>query len=188
MKFPVTCTKGQDLINWISIRPNSTFYSLRYDGVIDKEAFHEFVGRVREKSIYSQLEYYVTSSSANQQEFINKYIREIFHQVVKARSYRVFFSLKYEENFFFDSEWEKVLDLFNFYHNSMKHLPQSIYYKKIGKDTLFDFAKATYDDLPKYYKTAMTKQEIRELFAFVREKNPALFEDFYEFNVSSMED
>jgi hypothetical protein len=34
----------------------------------------------------------------------------------------------------------------------------------------------------------MTKQEIRELFAFVREENPALFEDFYEFNVSSMED
>jgi hypothetical protein len=70
----------------------------------------------------------------------------------------------------------------------MSHLPQSLYYTKISKDTLFDFAKATYDDLPFYYKRAMTKQEIRELFAFVREENPALFEDFYEFNVSSMED
>jgi Holliday junction resolvasome RuvABC DNA-binding subunit len=70
----------------------------------------------------------------------------------------------------------------------MSHLPQSLYYTKISKDTLFDFAKATYDDLPFYYKRAMTKQEIRELFAFVREENPALFEDFYKFNVSSMED
>ena len=188
MKFPVTCTKGQDLLKWMSIRPNSTFYSLRFDGVIEKECFRDFVGIVREKSIYNQLDYYVTASSANEQEFLSKYIQQIFRQVVKARSYRVFFSLKYEENFFIDSRWEKVLDLFNFYHNSMKHLPQSIYFRKIGKDTLFDFARATYDDLPAYYRKAMTKQEIRELFAFVREENPALFEDFYEFNVSSMED
>ena len=188
MKFPVTCTKGQDLLNWISIKPNSTFYSLRYDGVIDNDAFPDFVGIVSEKSIYKQLDYYITASSADQKEFLDKYIQQVFRQVVKARSYRVFFSLKYEENFFIDSRWERVLDLFNFYHNSMKHLPQSVYFKKINKDTLFDFAKATYDDLPAYYRKAMTKQEIRELFAFVREENPALFEDFYEFNVSSMED
>jgi hypothetical protein len=42
--------------------------------------------------------------------------------------------------------------------------------------------------LPFYYRQAMTKQEIRDLFTFVREENPALFEDFYEFNVSSKED
>ena len=188
MKFPVTCTKGQDLLNWMSIKPNSTFYSLQFNGVIEPEAFKDFVGIVREKSIYKQLDYYITASSANQKEFLDKYIQQVFRQVVKARSYRVFFSLKYEENFFIDSRWERVLDLFNFYHNSMKHLPQSVYFKKIYKDTLFDFAKATYNDLPFYYRQAMTKQEIRELFAFVREENPALFEDFYEFNVSSMED
>jgi hypothetical protein len=188
MKFPVTCTKGQDLINWMSIKPNSTFYSLRFDGVIEDECFRDFVGIVREKSVYKQLDYYVTASSLNEKEFLDKYIQRVFRQVVKARSYRVFFSLRYEENFFIDSRWEKVLDLFNFYHNSMKDLPQSIYYKKIGTDTLFDFARATYDNLPSFYKRAMTKQEIRELFAFVREENPALFEDFYEFNVSSMED
>ena len=188
MKFPVTCTNGQDLLNWISIKPNSTFYSLRYDGVIDADAFPHFVGIVREKAIYKQLDYYITASSSNEKEFLDKYIQQVFRQVVKARSYRVFFSLKYEENFFIDSRWERVLDLFNFYHNSMKHLPQSVYFSKISKDTLFDFAKATYNDLPAYYRRAMTKQEIRELFAFVREENPTLFEDFYKFNVSSMED
>ena len=169
------------------MRPNSTFYSLRYDGVIDDDAFDDFVGYVREKAIYKQLDYYVTASSANQQEFLDKYIVRIFHQVVKARSYRVFFSLKYEENFFIDSRWEKVLDLFNFYHNSMRCLPQSTYFKRIGEDTLFDFARATYDDLPAYYAKAMTRQEIRELFAFVREEKPELFEDFYEFYVNKME-
>ena len=188
MKFPVTCTKGQDLLNWMSIKPNSTFYSLQFNGVIEPEAFKDFVGIVREKSIYKQLDYYITASSMNQKEFLDKYIQQVFRQVVKARSYRVFFSLKYEESFFIDKRWERVLDLFNFYHNSMRHLPQSAYFKKIYKDTLFDFAKATYDDVPFYYRQAMTKQEIRELFTFVREENPALFEDFYKYNISSMED
>ena len=187
MKFPPTVTQGQELLNWISLRPNSTFYSLRYDGVIDDDAFDDFVGYVREKSIYKQLDYYVTASSANQQEFLDKYIQRIFRQVVKARSYRVFFSLKYEENFFIDSRWEKVLDLFNFYHNSMRCLPQSTYYTRIGNDTMFDFARATYDKLPSYYAKAMTRQEIRELFVFVREEKPELFEDFYEFYVNKME-
>ena len=187
MKFPPTVSNSDELLNWISLRPNSTFYSLRYDGVIDEDAFDDFVGYVREKSIYKQLDYYVTASSANQKEFLDKYIQTIFRQVVKARSYRVFFSLKYEENFFIDSRWEKVLDLFNFYHNSMKHLPQATYFNRISEDTLFDFARATYDDLPAYYAKAMTRQEIRELFAFVREEKPELFEDFYEFNVNKME-
>ena len=187
MKFPPTVTQGQDLLNWVSLRPNSTFYSLRYDGVIDDDAFDDFVGYIKERAIYKQLDYYVTASSANQQEFLDKYIQKIFRQVVKARSYRVFFSLKYEENFFIDSRWEKVLDLFNFYHNSMKCLPQSTYFMKIGNDTLFDFARATYDKLPGYYARAMTRQEIRELFVFVREEKPELFEDFYEFYINKME-
>ena len=188
MKFPVTCTKGQDLLNWMSIKPNSTFYSLQFNGVIEPEAFKDFVGIVREKSIYKQLDYYITASSMNQKEFLDKYIQQVFRQVVKARSYRVFFSLKYEESFFIDKRWERVLDLFNFYHNSMRHLPQSIYFQKIGEDTLFDFARNTYNDLPSYYKKAMTKQEIRELFAFVREEKPELFKDFYEYYINKKED
>ena len=188
MKFPVTVTTGKDLLNWVSIRPNSTFYSLRFDGVIDDESFEEFVGRMREKAVYKQLDYYVTASSVNEQEFLTKYIRRILRQVIKARSYRVFFSLKYEENFFINKNWEKVLDLFNFYHNSMRDLPQALYFQRIGKDTMFDFARATYNDLPAYYKKAMTRQQIRDVFTFVREEMPDLFEDFYELNIDSMEE
>lgn len=188
MKFPPIIRRGEDLLKWISLRPNSTFYSLRYDGIIDDDAFKEFIGICRENSIYKQLDYYVTATSQDENEFISKYIQRVFRQVVKSRSYRVFFALKYEENFFFDKRWERVLDLFNFYHNSLRNLPQSYYFSKIRNDTLYDFAKASYDELPKYCKNEISKQEMRELFAFVREKNPALFDDFYKFSVSSMED
>jgi hypothetical protein len=187
MKFPPIISNGQDLLDWISFKPNSTFYSLRYDGVMDEDCFDEFVSVCRENSIYKQLDYYVTASSANEQEFINKYIIPIYRQVVKSRSYRVFFSLKYEENFFSDKRWERVLDLFNFYHNSLRYLNQAVYYSKIAKDTLYDFAKASYDKLPGWAKTEMDRQEMREIFMFVREKKPELFVDFYEFYANKME-
>ena len=58
---------------------------------------------------------------------------------------------------------------------------------KIAKDTLYDFAKNTYNEIPFQYTKAFTKNEIREIFYFVREKKPELFEDFYNFNVNSME-
>ena len=187
MKFPPVISNGQDLLDWISFKPNSTFYSLRYDGVMDEDCFDEFVSVCRENSIYRQLDYYVTASSANEQEFIDKYIIPIYRQVVKSRSYRVFFSLKYEENFFSDKRWERVLDLFNFYHNSLRYLNQAVYYSKIAKDTLYDFAKASYDKLPGWAKTEMDRQEMREIFMFVREKKPELFVDFYEFYANKME-
>ena len=187
MKFPPVISNGQDLLDWISFKPNSTFYSLRYDGVMDEDCFDEFVSVCRENSIYKQLDYYVTASSVNEQEFIDKYIIPIYRQVVKSRSYRVFFSLKYEENFFSDKRWERVLDLFNFYHNSLRYLNQAVYYSKIAKDTLYDFAKASYDKLPGWAKTEMDRQEMREIFMFVREKKPELFVDFYEFYANKME-
>ena len=72
MKLPVTCTKGQDLLNWISIKPNSTFYSLRYDGVIDNDAFPDFVGIVREKSIYKKGQYHVCNQEFSRQRRYQK--------------------------------------------------------------------------------------------------------------------
>lgn len=183
MKFPVTIYTGDDLLKWVKIRPNSTFFFLRYDGVIDDDAFEYFVGSCHEKTIYRDLEYYVTATSENEKEFIEKYIQRIFRQVVTSRSYRVFFTLKYEEDFFFEKRWEDVIELMNFYHNSLKNVPQALYYRKITDDTMYDFAKATYDELPFQYKKGMTKEKIREIFRFVAKNHPALFDDFYNFNV-----
>jgi hypothetical protein len=44
MKFPVNCKNGQELLNWMTLKPNSLFYSLGYDGVIEDECYQDFVG------------------------------------------------------------------------------------------------------------------------------------------------
>ena len=180
MKFPVRVKTGQDLLNWSSLNCNSTFFSLRYDGVIDDETFIKWVGTVREKAIYKQMEYYVTAPWYDPNDFVKNQLPKIFRQVIISRSYRVFFTLKYDDGFFPDPMWEKVLRLFNYYHNSLSGLPQSSYLRALPTDTLFDFAANSQKQPKYYYGDVLNKDEIREIFAFVRENNYELFKDFYE--------
>jgi hypothetical protein len=187
MKFPVQTSDSQSLLNWSSINTNSTFYSLRYDGVIDDDAFLEWVGRIRQKAVFNQIEYHVTASRYTADHFIENLLPKIFRQVIISRSYYVFFTLIYDDDFFPDKQWCDVLRLFNFYHNSYSGVPQTTFLNKVNEDTLFDFAAAS-DKMPRHYYhgKAMSKDEIRNTFAFVREKHPSLFTDFYECNAKKL--
>ncbi len=187
MKFPVQISTGENLLKWISLRPNSTFYAIRYNGVIDDKTFVEFINKNKERSCYAQLEYYVDASSSSENDFVKNYLRQIFRQIIISRSYRIDFSLKYSDDFFFDKRWARIIDLFNFYHKSLSTLPMGGYLKKIGDDTLYDFAKAT-SNFPSnlYNGKVMTREEIKQLFIFVRDNYYPLFQDFYECSFNSL--
>jgi hypothetical protein len=180
MKFPVQVKEGQDLINWSSLNSNSTFYSLRFDGVMDDDTFNEWVGTCRQRAVYSQMEYHITAPWYEANEFIKTELPRIFRQVIISRSYRIFFSLKYDEGFFPDKRWEDVIRLFNYYHNSYSSEPLSKYFNMIANDTLFNFASNCQVVPAAYYGEVLNKDQIRELFAFVREEHYPLFKDFYE--------
>ena len=180
MKFPVQVSEGQDLLNWSSLNSNSTFYSLKYDGVIDDDAFSDWVGVCRDRAVYSQMEYHVTASRYEANEFIEKLLPKIFRQVIISRSYRIFFSLKYDEGFFPDRRWEDVIQLFNYYHNSYAAMPQAQYYKMIANDTLFNFAANSQVKPKVWYGEVFNRDKMREIFAFVRDNHYPLFKDFYE--------
>lgn len=180
MKFPVQIYDGQSLLNWSTLNSNSTFYSLQYNGVIDDDAFLEWVGANHEKGTYAQMDYHITSSRYEANDFIKNQLPKIFRQVIISRSYRVFFSLKYDEGFFPDKRWEDVIRLFNYYHNSYANEPLSKYFTMIANDTLFNFAANSHEVPKRYYGEVFNKDQIREIFAFVRENNYPLFKDFYE--------
>ena len=186
MKFPVQISDGQALLNWSSLNSNSTFYSLRYDGVIEDEYFNEWVSTCRDRAVYTQMEYHVTASRYDPNQFVEELLPKIFRQVIISRSYRVFFTLIYDDDFFPDRRWEAVLELFNHYHNSYAGKPQSAYFNMINEDTLFDFASRCKKQPDHYYASAFTIDEIREIFAFVRENHPSLFKDFYECNAQKL--
>jgi len=79
--------------------------------------------------------------------------------------------LKYEEDFFKDKRWERILDFFNFYMRARK--------TKGRKKTLYKFTKDLFL-LKRHAKYEFEVEEIRELFQFVREKNYEVFKMFYE--------
>lgn len=180
MKFPVQVKDGKELLKWSSLNSNSTFYSLRYIGVMDDDTFNEWVSTCRQRAVYSQMEYHVTAPWYDPNDFIENLLPKIFRQVIISRSYRVFFSLKHDEGFFPDPRWENVIRLFNYYHNSYSGEPLSRYFNMIADDTMFDFASKSQTVPKSYYGEVFNKDQIREIFAFVREFNYPLFKDFYE--------
>lgn len=83
--------------------------------------------------------------------------------------------------------WENVIELFNCYNHSLKNKAASIYYSKIPTDTVFDFCAASQKNLSKYYgEYGLNRDKMREVFAFVQEKNYPLFKDFYECSAVSL--
>ena len=187
MKFPIQLSNGADLLKWSTLRANSTFYSVRFNGVIDNQSFQEWVERQYEKSVYTQMEYHVTDARYDENHFTTCLLPQILRQVIFSRRYRVSFSLTYDEGYFSDPRWEEVIRLFNFYHTSFMGETEAVFYKKIEDDTLFDFAANTMKrPYGTYGSDAMTVAEVRKIFEFVREHNYPLFKDFYECNARSI--
>lgn len=187
MKFPVQIDNGEDLLKWSAFKTNSTFFGLKYEGVIDPAAFSEWIGICRERAVFSSIDYHITSSRYDENHFIKDLLPLIFKQVIISRSYRVFFTLNYDEGFFMDPRWEQVLQLFNFYHNSLNSIGLASYLKKVPTDTLYDFAKATTDEPEWYYQgKCFTRTQIRDIFAFVQENHYELFKMFYECSASKL--
>ena len=186
MKFPVTTSDGQELLNWSSLRTSGIFYSMRYDGVMDDDIFYKWVSMCREKAVYTQMEYHVTAPWYEANQFIKEMLPRILRQIIISRSYRVFFSLIYDEGFFFDPRWEDVLRLMGFYLNSYSKEKIAPYSKKIPTDTMYDFAKHCKNETRRYGGKYFTQDYIREIFAFVRDNYPALFNDFYECSLKSL--
>lgn len=189
MKFPVQISNGAELLKWSSLRPNSDFFWVQYNGVMDDDTFFKFIQERREKSIYGNLDYYVTAGSSDENDFNINCLQRIFRQVIIQRSYSVFFSLKYEDGFFKNKLWEKVIDFINFYHNSLRNKDFGQYLTLLPTDTAFDFAKALYRVPANYYRgNVMNQQEARQVFNFVREQNYPVFKDFYECTLQSLEE
>ena len=133
------------------------------------------------------MEYHVTDVRYAENHFIEHLLPQILRQVIISRSFRVNFSLTYDEGYFSDPRWEEVIRLFNFYHTSFMGETEAVFYKKIEDDTLFDFAANTMKrPYGTYGQDAMTIAEVRKIFEFVREHNYSLFKDFYECSFRSL--
>ena len=184
MKFPVRIYNGQDLLDWSSLRVNSTFYSLRYIGFIDWDTFYNWIGRTKEKAVYSQMEYMPATDEApySQYEFLVDILPQIYEQIIILRSCRLYFPLIYEDGYFDDPMWEKVLYLINLFAKAMFKLPEAKFFQWFGShNTMMNFVEHM-DKIGTYIRREkfLTESEVKDILNFVGQNNPKLYKMFKE--------
>lgn len=178
-KFPIQINNAKDLLNWIKIPPSSIFLSMQYNGLMDDEVFVQFIESQKGATYSRQLDYIVTKNLKSENEFIINILPKIFKQVSFSRMAKKKIILKYDDDFFIDKRWEKVIQLFNSYCNVTVNAKADIFNKNINDDTMFKFV-SSFKDKSFLPKDIFTKSEARELFLFVKENNYEVFKDFYE--------
>lgn len=177
MKFNTTINTDDDLIKWSSLYNLNNFFALEFQGLIGDEALSEVVDNIP-NSRSKQIEYNITKNLSSQNDFFLKRLPKIYHQLLFCRDNRRFFSLKYDDNFFVDKRWERVIDLLNCYIRSAARSNLQNWTKYNSEDSLFKFCSSF--DNHKYLKENFTKEEAKDLFVFVANNNYDLFKEFYE--------
>lgn len=177
MKFNTTIATDDDFIKWSRLYNLNNFFALEFQGLISDEALSEVVNNIS-NSRSKQIEYNITKNLFSQDDFFLNRLPKIYHQLLFCRDHRRFFSLKYDENFFVDKRWERVIDLLNCYIRSASRSNYKNWSKYNSEDSLFKFCSSFEDH--KYLVENFTKEEAKQLFVFVAEKNYELFKEFYE--------
>lgn len=179
-KFPVQVNNKKDLLKWLKINPMGSYYSLQYNGLIDESYIPELLEVKKEFSTLRQTSVNI-NSLFTEKELINGGIQRIFHNIINLRTQRLIFPLIFNESFFNDDNWKKVIKLILRYNQHLVASAGSRYFKYTEPyETLYSYAKAAIKQY-QINEPLLTKESIQSIFQFVRENNYELFKDFYEY-------
>lgn len=179
VKFPIEVEDEIELFKWLSFSPSRYYFLLQYNGLMNDEVLYDFVEKQKGTSIGSQLDYIVTKNSINELDFIKNKLHILFKQIAFLRMKRQKVNLKYEESFFTDKRWERLIDFLQCYLNSAIKITKEKFNRIIKYDSLYSYAWSL-EENPRIKTRTFSKQEARELFQLVRENNYECFKDFYE--------
>lgn len=186
MKFPVQVYNEQDLKKWTKFNPMNLMFGIQYNGLMDNEFFQDFLLQNNRGMISRNLYYNITHGSSSENDFIKNRLSKIFKQVLLSRSLGIKILLKYTDNFFMDKRWERIIYLFNLYCNNhdkeYRKTLEAGYRDYSNTYTLYRYVttKNFFTILLKNQENWFTKDEMRDLFQLVREKDYETFKMFYE--------
>jgi hypothetical protein len=178
-KFPIQVSSENQLYNWLHFIPSDLFYTIQYNNLFEDEVLNDII-KINPFAV-KKIWYNVTSTSFDENHFIKDNLSKIFRQVLFLRSRNIPILLVYDDNFFKDKRWERLIKLFNCYIkvNKAKKIMQPGF-----RDFSQDFTLFRYIKTKNFFKNPLedwfTLEEIRELFQLVREKNYETFKMFYE--------
>lgn len=182
MKYPVIIDSLDDLIFWSSFRSTSSFYNVEINGPLSDEELYTYITMGNLRTAPSKIEYNLTTKFKDEDDFVMNGLLQIYNQVLFLRMNKTRFLLKYEDDFFVDKRWERVIKLMNSFMSVTTRLGIQQFKYLIEKDTMFKFVRSfSENNIYKEYDM-FTKSEARSIFSFVKEKNYEVFKAFYEAN------
>lgn len=178
-KFPIQVFNEADLLKWSQFPPSEAYFILQYNGMIDDEFFVEFIERTKGTSIIAQTKYNVTYGCRDEEEFIRERLPRLFYQISYLRMKRKNILLIYDNNFFSDKRWERVIKLLEVYQKSATAIKKEYFERKINFDTMYSFVR-NLKPIGKTRRENISVEEARDLFRLVANSNYDVFKDFYE--------
>lgn len=184
-KFPLIPRNDQELIKWANIHPMNGFFNIEIHGLLKDEVLYEFIETQKNTSISQQSRYYILDN-LNSDDEILKALPDIYRQIIYLRSHRVQISLIYDNTTFSNPLLKKTLDLMVHYLNQGHKMTKDRFYKTLGYDNLFSFARRLKDYyvVTSHYVTKsdnlLSRGEAREVFKYIQQNNYELFKMFYE--------
>lgn len=184
-KFPLIPRNNQELIKWANVHPMNGFFNIEIHGLLKDEVLYEFIETQKNTSISQQSRYYILDN-LNSDEEILKALPDIYRQIIYLRSHRIQISLIYDNTTFSNPLLKKTLDLMVHYLNQGHKMTKDRFYKTLGYDNLFSFARRLKDyyAVTSHYVTKsdnlLSRGEAREVFEYIQQNNYELFKMFYE--------
>ena len=179
-KFPIVVDNEIDLLKWGRMQPSIDFYPIRYEGIVNDEALYEFRERVTGSCILNQFEYNITGGGLTEEEVI-KAMPIIYTQVLFFKYARERIKITYDSNFFTDSRWEDIIELINRFCRVFLYNDQ-LFFSRIKSSTMYTYAQQM-QYASQTHERPYTIEEMREMFMFVKENSPELFDMFYNLEI-----
>ena len=179
-KYPIQVDTVEDLMKWVSPDFVTNLYSIQVNGIMTDELVQQIIYQKRKKGVISVLLYMVTDPEMEEEIFIKEVAPLVFWQVGVFAHAGIKVKLSFVQNYFSDKRYARLLDLFNYYGQSILTAYALRTGTEVRSDSLANFCRMLDEEPNPMFPTGLSRIEVRELFKFVYDKNIKLFELFYK--------
>lgn len=170
-KFPINVTNIEDALKWLSI-PLSKSTQVVYNGILSTQDFLRLYESVAPAHL-AHFVYNVVIPQSFTNEKKNELFMEIYFMAIFLWKRKLKFSLTISQDFFESEKWADYLELLN-----------TILFADASVDKTYATMFSQVARFPSKRecngrKYRMSKNEARNVFAFIEQRNRPLFEKFY---------
>ena len=152
---------------WNEFKTSGFFYNIEYQGVLTNDELDELIFQTQHSSKMKQFIYNITPTES-EEEFYQNTLPYLLNQIQKYNSIS-YLQLNYNKKAFNTPEIINLLTLINKYGLYIQDI-------KNGRNSMFDYAK---NIAANAYISETYKQEIRDIFNYVKNTNYELFTLMY---------